>query len=101
LQGRGSSVGIATELWVGRSEDGVPVGARFSAPLQAGPGAHPDSCIMGTVSLPGVKRPGRGVDHRPHLVPRLKKEYGYTSTPPLDLRGLLWGKLYLYLYVKF
>jgi hypothetical protein len=26
------------------------------------------------VSFPGVKRPGRGVDHPPHLVPRLKKE---------------------------
>jgi len=44
---------------------------------------------MGTGSLPGVKRPGRGVDHRPHLAPRLKKEYGYTSTPPMGLSGLL------------
>ena len=25
-------------------------------------------------SLPGVKRPRRGVDHPPHLAPRLKKE---------------------------
>jgi hypothetical protein len=24
--------------------------------------------------LPGIKRPGRGVDHLPHLAPRLKKE---------------------------
>jgi len=24
--------------------------------------------------FPGVKWPGRGVDHPPHLVPRLKKE---------------------------
>jgi hypothetical protein len=32
-----------------------------------------------------------------HLTPRLKKEYSYTSTPPLGLRGLLWGELYLYL----
>jgi len=37
----------------------------------------------------GLKRPGRGVDHPPHLAPTLKKEYGYTSTPPLSLRGLL------------
>jgi len=27
---------------------------------------------MGTRSFPGVKRPGRGVDHPPHLAPRLK-----------------------------
>jgi hypothetical protein len=38
--------------------------------------------------IPWVNRPGRGVDH-PHLAPRLKKEYSYTSTPPLGLHGLL------------
>jgi len=43
---------------------------------------------MGTVSLPGVKRPGRGVDHPPHLASRLKKEYSYTSTSPLGLLRL-------------
>jgi hypothetical protein len=40
------------------------------------------------VYFPGVKRPGRVVDHPLHLVPRLKKEYSYTSTPPLALHGL-------------
>jgi len=30
-------------------------GARFSAPVQAGPGAHPASCTMGTGSFLGVK----------------------------------------------
>jgi hypothetical protein len=34
------------------------------------------------------KRQGRGFDHPPHLAPRLKKEYNYSSTPPLDVRGL-------------
>jgi len=29
---------------------------------------------MGTLSLPGLKQPRRGVDHRPHPAPRLKKE---------------------------
>ena len=51
---------------------------------------------MGTGSLPGVKRPGRGVDHPPHSVPRLKKEQSYTPTPPLGLRGLLEGEFYFY-----
>jgi len=41
------------------------VGARFSANIQAGPGAHPASNTMGTGSFPGVKRPGRGGDHTP------------------------------------
>ena len=58
----------------GRSGDRIPVGARFSAPVQTGPGAHPASYTMGTGSFPRVKRPGRGVDHLPHLAPMLKKE---------------------------
>jgi hypothetical protein len=39
------------------------VGARFSAPVQNDPGAHPASYTVDTVYFPGVKRPGRGVDH--------------------------------------
>ena len=56
-------------------------GARFAAPVQTGPGVHPTSCTMGTGSFRVVKRPGCGVDHPPHLAPRLKKEYSYTFTP--------------------
>jgi hypothetical protein len=57
-------------LRAGRSGDRIPVGARFSAPLQTGPGAHPASCTMGTGSFPGVES-GRGVTLTPHplLVP--------------------------------
>ena len=47
----------------GRSGDRMLVGARFSAPVQTGPGAHPASCTMGTGSLQWIKRPGRGADH--------------------------------------
>ena len=32
-------------------------------PVQTNPAVHQSSCTMGTGSLPGVKRPGRGVDH--------------------------------------
>jgi hypothetical protein len=35
---------------------------------------RPASYTMGTESFPGVKRPGRGDDHPPHLAPRLKEE---------------------------
>jgi len=49
-----SVVGIAT----GYGLDGPGIesrwGARFSAPVQIGPGAHPASCTMGTGSFPGV-----------------------------------------------
>ena len=50
-------------LRAGRSGDRIPVGARVSAPVLTGPGAHPVSYTMGTGSFPGVKRPGRGADH--------------------------------------
>jgi len=64
-------------------------GARFSALVQTVLVVHPASYTMGTGSFPGVKRPECGVDHPPHLTPRLKKEYSYTSTPPLGQCGLL------------
>jgi hypothetical protein len=63
--GPGSSVGIATGY--GLDDPGIESrwGARFSAPVQTGPGAHPASCTMGTASFPGVKS-GRGVTLTPH-----------------------------------
>jgi len=61
--GRDSSVGIATRY--GLDGPGIESrwGERFSASVQTGPGSHPASYTMGTGSFPGVKRPGRGVDH--------------------------------------
>jgi len=100
-----SSFGIAT----GYGLDGPGIesrwGARFSAPVQTGPGAQPAYCTMCNASFPGV-RSGRGVTLTPHsfLVPRSRKsrdipllpygpyglyrasvpvQYSYTSTPPM------------------
>jgi hypothetical protein len=42
------------------------------------------------VSIPGVKRSGRGETTHPHVVQRLNKE-SYTSTPLLGLHGLFYG----------
>jgi hypothetical protein len=88
VMGLGSSVGIATRYWLDVSEIEYRWGRYFSylsrpsleptqPPIQWVPGLFP----------PGVKRPGRGVDH-PLLVPRLKKELSYTSTPLMGLSGL-------------
>ena len=42
------------------------MGARYSAPVQMGPEAHPASCTMGTGPLSlWVKQLGHGVDHPP------------------------------------
>ena len=43
----------------------MPVGARFSSPVQTGPWVYSASCTMGTVSFVVLKRPGRGADHPP------------------------------------
>ena len=67
--GPDSSVGTVT----GYGLDGPGIesrwgGARFSAPVQTGPGVHPASCTMGPGFFPGVKS-GRGVMLTPqHLL---------------------------------
>jgi len=38
--------------------DRISVRARFSAPVQTGPGAHPASYTMGTGPFPGSKAAG-------------------------------------------
>jgi len=70
-------------LWAGWSGDRIPVGARFSAPVQTSPGAYPASCTMGTGSFPGVKS-SQGVMLTPHplLVPWSRKG---TAIPLLPL----------------
>jgi hypothetical protein len=52
---------------------------------------YPISYTVVTGSLPGVKRPGRGVNHPPLLAPRLKKDESYTSGLRLCFRGRLYG----------
>jgi hypothetical protein len=66
------TVGIATGYGLDGSEIESRWGARFSTPVQTGPGAHPASCTMGTGSFPRVK----SVTLTPHtlLVPVVMKE---------------------------
>jgi hypothetical protein len=45
------------------SKDRILVGARFSAPVQTGPGAHPAYYTKGPASFPEMKWPGHGIDH--------------------------------------
>ena len=103
--GSGSSVGIATDY--GLDGPGIESrwGARFSAPVQTGPGAHPASCTMGTGLFPGVKS-GRGVKLTPHAflvtwswkgraIPLSTPSMGRTAcTQP---QCLYKGDLYLYI----
>jgi len=87
--GSGSSVGIATDY--GLDGPGIESwwGARFSAPVQTGRGAHPASYTMGTGSFPGVKC-GRGVTltTHPFLAPRSWESRAITLTPSGPKPGL-------------
>jgi hypothetical protein len=93
--GRDSSVGIATRYGL----DGPAIESRRGGGGEIFHNHPPAPYTMITGSFPGVKRPVRGFDHPPHLAPKLKKEYSYTSTPLLGLRGVLQGELYLYLFI--
>jgi len=59
-RGPASVVGIATGYELGGPGIKSRWGARFSSPVQTGPGTHPASCAMGKGSFPGVKS-GRSV----------------------------------------
>ena len=103
----GSVVGVAT----GYGLDGPGIesrwGARFSAPIQTGPGAHPSSCTVGTGSFMGVKS-GRGVTLTPHplLVLWSWKSRGipllplWAVRPVQSLSVCTRGALYFYFYLK-
>ena len=71
--GRDSADGILTRYELDGPGIEFRWGARFSAPVQSGPGAHPAYYTMGTGSFPGVKRPGRGVDHPPPYSAEIKE----------------------------
>ena len=73
----------------------MPVGARFSALVHTGPGAHPASYIMGTGLFPGVKRPGREVDHPPPSSAEFKEIVELCLYSPLGLHGLFYVELHL------
>ena len=90
---------LATEWTVWGSNPGGGRVFPHSSRRSVGPTQPPIQQVPGLI--PGVKQPGRGVNHPPHLAPRLKKEYSYTSTRPLGLCGLLQGESYFYLYLYF
>jgi hypothetical protein len=66
LVGPGSVVGIATAYELDDTGTESRWAARFSAPVQTSPEAHPASCTMGTGSFPGGKVwPGGDADPSP------------------------------------
>ena len=82
------------------------MGARFSAPVQTGPGAHTASCTMGTGSFPGggegKERPGRDLGPSPpssavgHERVELYLYSLWAVRPVQSLSACTRGALYLY-----
>ena len=78
-----SSVCTATRYWMERSGVRTPMLMRFNLPVQIDPGGPIQSPVLGyQVSLPG-----HGVNHPPHLAPRLTKQYNYVIV--FDLTNFL------------
>jgi len=74
-------------------------GARFSAPVQTGPGALPAFYATGACSFPGVKRPGRGVDHPSISSAEVKERVEvYLYSPSGPSWSVLGQNLTFYLY---
>jgi len=82
-------------LWAGRTGDRMPVGGnRYSTFIQIGPGDHPAFCKGGTGLLPGVKRPGRGVDHPASPSSAVKERVQFFPySPPVPSRQGI-GEIY-------
>jgi hypothetical protein len=66
----------------GLDDRAIDIRKDFSSNLcvQTGSGALPASCTMGTGGP--FPRPGRDVDHSPHLVLSSRMSRSYTSSPP-------------------
>jgi hypothetical protein len=85
--GRDSVAGIATNY-------DIESGWGWHFPHPSGPD-HPAFYTVGIGTFSGVKRPGHGADHPPHLAPKLEKVLSYTSTSlfgwtfPLSLPWLI------------
>jgi hypothetical protein len=79
-------------------------GARFSAPVQTGPGAHPASCTMGTRSFQGVKSGwGMTLTTHPLLVPRSKNRvelYLYSHYGPCTEPQCLYRVHFTFAFLK-
>jgi hypothetical protein len=90
----GSGQRLATG-WAVR--DRIPVGPRFSAPVQTVPGTHPVSYTVGTRSFPRVKRPGHGVGHPPLSNAEVQGRVQLYICSPSGPSWPVLGWIYLYL----
>jgi hypothetical protein len=87
---RDSAVDVATRYGLDDSVIDSRWGRDFSAHFQTVPGVHLASYTMDNGYFPGVKRPGRGVDHPPPSSAEVKERIKLYLDPP---SGFLWPVL--------
>ena len=98
---RDSSAGIAARYGLDGPGDRIPVGARFSAPVQTGPGTHPAFCTVGTGSFKKERRLGHGAEHPPLPKRRGHEMLGlYLYSPSWAFVAGYRENLYLYIYIQ-
>jgi hypothetical protein len=91
--GRDSSVGTANRY--GLDSPGIESRWEIFHTRPERPWGPPNLLYDGyRVSFPGVKRPGRGVDHPPPSSAEVKERVELYLYSPLSLHGLLQGELY-------
>ena len=69
-------------LRTGPSVVRIPLGARFSADVQAGPGSLPASCTKSFGSFPGLKLSERGFNYLSPSSTEVKQNRAITLLPP-------------------
>jgi len=73
------------------------MGGEIFSTVHSGRGTHLAFYTLGTVSLPGVKQPGRGVNYPPLLVSWTWKSRAIPLLPHLGINGLFYGELGRYI----
>ena len=74
--------------------------ARFSAPVQTGPGTHPASFTVSAGSFPKIERPGRGVNRPPPSNAEIKERVElYLYSPSGHSWPVIRRTLPLYIYI--
>jgi len=69
------------------------VQARFSPPLQTGLRSNPDPYALGTGPFPGVKRPGRDVNHLPLSEAEVKERVELAVLLLCAYHGMFYGEI--------
>ena len=82
-------------LWAEGFGDPILVGDEISRTHPDRP-RGPPRAGLDTRSFTGVKPPGRGFYHPPPSSAEVKERVKLYTTPPLELRGLLWGEFCFY-----